>query len=436
MNYSQALEFIARTFPSFQSVGKEAYHEGLGGIVRMCRELGNPQQDYLTIHVAGTNGKGSVSHILASVLQAAGYCVGLFTSPHLHDLCERIRVNGEPIPGNKVARFIGAYGETMREMGLSYFEMTAAMAFQHFSDSEVEVAVIETGLGGRLDATNIVSPLLSIITNIGLDHADILGPTLAAIAGEKAGIIKPGVPVVVGESDAESAPVFEKRAAEMESKLTFADRMYVCIDAESKQDRMRYTLQKSDGRTQTLDLDLLGDYQQKNIVTARTAISILRHSTPLNISTRALMEGCRSVIASTGLRGRWETISRDPLVVCDVGHNAHGLRSVIGQIERQSYEKLFMVLGFVREKNLEEILPLLPHKAYYLFTQPQSERALPAETLAGMAAGYGLVGETVTTPRNALSKARELASAKDMIFVGGSTYVVAEVLPQNRIPVL
>lgn len=293
MTYQEALDFLNGNFVSFQTAGRTAYKGGLEAITGMCRAMGDPQRDYLSIHIAGTNGKGSVAHMLASVLQAAGYRTGLYTSPHLHDFRERIRVDGEMIPQEKVAAFLDRYGKEMTERGLSYFEMTTAMAFHRFSEAGVEVAVVETGLGGRLDATNVLQPILSIITNIGLDHSDILGPTVAHIAAEKAGIIKPGIPVLVGETDPESAPVFTARAAECGSPLVFADRTYECTGSTLRPPLQYCTLRRiGDGATRTIAIDLLGEYQRKNLVTVRTAVSLLRHRTQLDISRRAMLDGC------------------------------------------------------------------------------------------------------------------------------------------------
>lgn len=429
MNYAQATHFLFNSFPSYQNIGSQAYKEGIQGITEMCRLLGDPQKNYLTIHVAGTNGKGSVSHMLASVLQQAGYCVGLFTSPHLLDFRERIRVNGECISEKEVVRFTKEHKEEMVSLGLSFFEMTTAMAFNHFAQSDVEVAVIETGLGGRLDSTNIITPILSVITNIGLEHTAMLGNTIAEIAFEKAGIIKPEVPVVVGEWAPESGEVFERMAEMCGSELVYADREWTVLESEPSAEGVRYTLQRPrDGRTQILDLDLAGGYQRKNILTVRTAVSLLRNRTHLNISTRALVEGLRSVVSSTGLMGRWHKLHDAPLAVCDTGHNAHGLAEVVKQIGQQTYEHLFVVIGVVSDKDVDAIVPLMPTDAYYLFTQSSVRRAMPAEELAAVFVREGFKGEVVPTVAEAYQRALELASADDMIFVGGSTFVVSDLI--------
>lgn len=429
MNYSKTVEFLFNSFPPYQTVGAGAYKEGLGSITEMCRVLDNPQRNYLTIHVAGTNGKGSVAHTLASILEQAGYCVGLYTSPHLNDFRERIRVDGEMISEKKVVKFVDKNKEKMVELQLSFFEMTTALAFEHFSDSNVEVAVIETGLGGRLDATNIIKPILSIITNIGLDHTQFLGDTIEKIAQEKAGIIKKDVPVVVGESGDESDPVFIETASSAGSSLVFADKDWSCLEIEHHPERVRYTIQHNiDGRLQNLDSDLKGYCQEKNILTIRAAVHALRHHTQLNISTRALLSGTSSVCASTGLKGRWQIISDAPFTVCDTAHNAAGLYDVIRQIRAQKYNKLYIVFGIVRDKDLSEILPLLPRHAYYFFTQPSGLRAMPAETFTNQATEAGLSGEICGTVAESYKRAQGLATDEDMIFVGGSSFVVADLL--------
>ena len=429
MNYSQTIDFLFNSFPTYQNIGPGAYKEGLQSITRMCEVLDNPQRNYFVIHVAGTNGKGSVSHMLASVLQQAGYCVGLYTSPHLVDFRERIRVDGEPISERQVVRFVDEYRDKMVELGLSFFEMTTALAFHHFSESSVEIAVVETGIGGRLDATNIVKPILSIITNIGLEHTALLGGTIAEIAFEKGGIIKPEVPVIVGESHPESCPVFEELAQANRTSVVYADRTWEVLDTEPSGALVRYTLQRhSDGRTQILDLDLAGAYQRKNILTARTAVSLLRNHTHLNISTRALVEGIRTVAPSTGLRGRWQQLSQAPLVVWVSGHNAHGLAEVVAQIGAQHYERLFMVIGMVNDKDFSSVIPLMPKEAHYVFTQASVRRALPADELAAKFRHEGFEGDVVPDVHDAYRHAISLASADDMIFIGGSTFVVADLL--------
>ena len=429
MNYTQTLEFLFSSLPAFESQGATAYKPGLERITAFCRHLGNPQRNFFTIHIAGTNGKGSVAHIIASVLQQAGYHTGLFTSPHLQDFRERIRVDGEMIPKQKVVNFVDKHHDKMVELQLSFFEMTAAMAFDYFAQSDVEVAVIETGLGGRLDATNLIVPILSIITNIGLEHTALLGDTLQKIAAEKAGIIKKSIPVLIGEADPRYNGVIEQAAAANKSKVLYAEQIFRCEKQAASGDRQLFTLRRMrDDRPFDVELDLEGNYQCHNIITASAAVDFLHEETPLTISRRAFIEGLRCTAANTALRGRWQKLGEAPLTVCDTGHNAHGIAYVAEQLRQTPHRKLYCVMGFVRDKDLAHILPLLPREAHYLFTQAHTERALTAEELTAKAAIYGLQGEAVADVQAAVARARELAAPEDMIFIGGSTYVVGEAL--------
>lgn len=431
MNYSQTLEFLFSSLPAYETAGATAYKPGLERIAAFCRHLGNPQRNFFTIHVAGTNGKGSVSHIIASVLQQAGYRTGLFTSPHLQDFRERIRVDGEMIPKQKVVNFVDKHHDRMVELGLSFFEMTAALAFDYFAQSDVEVAVIETGLGGRLDATNIIVPILSIITNIGMEHTALLGDTPEKIAAEKAGIIKKSIPVIIGEHDERCDPVFAEVAAANKSKLLHAEELFTCTGQEPAGERQLFHLHRTrDNHDFELLLDLAGDYQRHNIITATAAIDFLHQETPLTISRRAFLEGTRDAAAHTSLRGRWQKLGEKPLVICDTGHNAHGMAYVGEQLRRQSrdYAHLYCVLGVVNDKDLAHMFPLLPADALYIFTQAKTHRAIPAAELAERAAAFGLQGEVVADVQQAVARARELAGPDDMIFIGGSTYVVGEAL--------
>ena len=429
MNYTQTLEFLFSSLPAFETQGATAYKPGLERITAFCRHLGNPQRNFFTIHIAGTNGKGSVAHMIASVLQQAGYRTGLFTSPHLQDFRERIRVDGEMIPKQKVVNFVDKHHDKMVELQLSFFEMTAAMAFDYFAQSDVEVAVIETGLGGRLDATNIIVPILSIITNIGLEHTALLGDTLQKIAAEKAGIIKKSIPVLIGESDARYDGVIEQAAAASKSKVVHAEQVFRCEEQSLRGELQHFTLRRlRDDRIFDVELDLDGCYQRRNVVTASAAIDFLHEETPLTISRRAYLEGMRSAAANTSLRGRWQKLGEAPLTICDTGHNAHGIAYVAEQLRQTPHRELYCVMGFVRDKDLAHILPLLPREAHYIFTQARSERALTAEELTAKAAIYGLEGEAVADVAAAVARARELAAPEDMIFIGGSTYVVGEAL--------
>ena len=429
MNYTETLDFLFTSMPSFQRVGSDAYKPGLERITSFCQHLGNPQRNYYTIHVAGTNGKGSVSHMLASILQQAGYRTGLFTSPHLSDFRERIRVDGEMIPKQKVVNFVDKHQAKMQELELSFFEMTAAMAFDYFDQSDVEVAVIETGLGGRLDATNIIVPILSVITNIGMEHTEFLGDTIQKIASEKAGIIKKSVPVILGEASEEYNSVFEARAEELHSRLIYAQQEWRLNGVEHfDNENQHFSLTRTrDERGYELDVDLLGDYQRNNIVTACAAADILAEQTPLTISRRAFREGLARTAATTSLMGRWQVLGNEPYMVADTGHNLHGMRYVVEQLNALECDRLFCVIGFAKEKALEDIMAILPTKAHYIFTRASIDRARPIEDIAAVADKLGLKYECKPTVREAIAYAKSLALPTDAIFIGGSNFVVAEI---------
>lgn len=448
LSYKKTLDILYGMMPDFQNVGAGAYKPGLERIETFLNDLGNPHKSLQCIHIAGTNGKGSTSHMLASVLAAAGYKTGLYTSPHLHDFRERIKVNGEMIPEEEVINFAAEYLERMEELRLSFFEATVAMAFYYFKEQGVQAAVIETGLGGRLDATNIIKPVLSIITNIGMDHMSFLGNTIEQIAAEKAGIIKPGIPVIIGERDTKSFPVFADIAKRCNSELIPADTRYRYVASRRKTagdpeiaqgassgtnedcilgDGTVYTIEDiRKGNIFETEVDLLGRYQRKNILTTLTAVDILRNDAFPDITDKAIFTGLATTSVSTGLMGRWQIIGRKPLTVCDTGHNEHGIREVVEQIENENFHNLYIVLGVVNDKDLSSILPLMPKYAHYIFTQASVGRALPADELATEAECYDLEGEIVTGANEALAKARELALPDDMIFIGGSTFTVAD----------
>lgn len=430
MTYQECLDFLFNQVTSFQQVGAGAYKPGLERIEEFCALLGRPQRNYHTIHIAGTNGKGSTSHIIASVLQHAGYRVGLFTSPHLKDFRERVRIDGGMISECEVVEFVECNMPEIKRLGLSFFEITAALAFDHFSRQGVEVAVVETGLGGRLDATNIITPLASIITNIGLDHTDLLGSTLREVAGEKAGIVKWGVPVVLGERSEEYDEVFVSRAEQMEAPLYFAQEEFSVKEQRAEDDAQRFVLLRTrDNREFEVELDLMGEYQYNNVVTASAALDVLHQHSPLTIPRRAYVEGLRSVARTTALAGRWQVLSQEPYMVCDTGHNEHGIKYVAAQLQRltERYSRLYCVVGFAKEKNLDEVLPLLPRNACYIFTQASSPRALPAEELCAKANAEGLQGEVKKSVAEAVEYARELATQDDAIFIGGSNFIVGEI---------
>ena len=430
MNYTETLDYLFSSMPSFQQVGGDAYKPGLERIAEFCRSIGNPQRNYFVIHVAGTNGKGSVSNMLAAVLQQAGYQTGLFTSPHLTDFRERIRVNGEMIPKQKVVNFVDRYKAEMERLQLSFFEMTTAMAFDYFAQSDVEVAVIEAGLGGRLDATNIVQPVISVITNIGLEHTEYLGDSLPKIAREKGGIIKKCTPVVVGEKNSNYNLVLEEIADDLRSELIYADEAFTLGECGFEGGKQVVTLNRSrDGYPYRLRLDLLGGYQRQNLATVATVLDVLHETTPLSISRRAFVEGVRDVCAITSFRGRWQVLSEKPLVVCDTAHNEHGIAEVAKQLnERTNKGKLFCILGFCEDKEFDKMLALMPNDAHYIFTQASIRRAASVEKISEVAVSLGLDFEIAPSVEEALVKAQSQLTEDDMLFIGGSTFVVAEVL--------
>ncbi len=410
MDYQSTIDFLFSRFAEFQWVGGAAYKPGLGNALRLDEHFGRPHRKFHTIHVAGTNGKGSVSHMIAAILQSAGYKTGLYTSPHLLDFRERIRVDGEMIPEQEVIDFVRDNSDFIDDLQPSFFEITTAMAFDRFARSGVDAAVIEAGLGGRLDSTNIITPLVSVITNIGYDHTRFLGDTLEKIAVEKAGIIKPGVPVVIGETQPETDLIFREIAAENCAPIVFADQHFAHVS------------------TADYPLDLTGRYQEKNLKTVLAAVERLNEQEIPSLSQSAVKEGLAHAAQLTGLRGRWQILQQKPLIVADTGHNEAGLREVTTQIVETPHDKLYVVFGVVNDKDLVKIWPLMPREAYYFFTQAQIERALPAEKLYAQAMDHGFAGELVPTIPAAIERAQALADQDDMIFIGGSTFTVTEAL--------
>ena len=430
MNYTETLDYLFSSMPSFQQVGGDAYKPGLERIAEFCRSIGNPQRNYFVIHVAGTNGKGSVSNMLSAVLQQAGYQTGLFTSPHLTDFRERIRVNGEMIPKQKVVNFVDKYKAEMERLQLSFFEMTTAMAFDYFAQSDVEVAVIETGLGGRLDATNIVQPLISVITNIGLEHTEYLGDSLPKIAREKGGIIKKCTPIVVGEKNSNYNLVLEEIASDLRSELTYANEAFVLQEHHYDGNKQVVTMTRTrDKHPYQVRLDLLGEYQRHNLATTATVLDILHEKTPLSISRRAFVEGLREVSQLTSFRGRWQVLSQKPTIVCDTGHNEHGIAEVAKQLQNRSNSgKLLCVMGFCEDKDFSNMLALMPRDAHYIFTKASIRRAASLEKITEVASSFALDFEVAESVAEAVAKAKEMLTEEDMLFIGGSTFVVAESL--------
>lgn len=430
MNYTETLDYLFTSLPTFQQDGALAYKPGLERVSEFCRKIGNPQRSYFVIHVAGTNGKGSVSNMLASVLQQAGYQVGLYTSPHLTDFRERIRINGEMISKQKVVNFVSKYRKDMEECELSFFEMTTAMAFDYFAQNDVEVAVIETGLGGRLDATNIVIPAVSVITNVGLEHTDLLGDSLPKIAREKGGIIKKSIPVVVGEKSSAYNLVIEDIATDRHSTVIYAEQAFECHRQQHEGAVQVFDMIRTrDNQQYTLRIPLLGEYQRQNVATVCAVADYLHENTPLSISRRAFVEGMRDTTLITGFRGRWQTLSTAPTIICDTAHNAHGIRLVAKQLEEIKQGKLYCVMGFCEDKNITGMLALMPKDAHYIFTRAESRRAATVEHISAIASALNLDFECQPTVATAVERAKSLASGDDTIFIGGSTFVVAEILP-------
>ncbi len=417
MNYKQTIDYLYNAAPAFEKVGAGAYKEGLYNTHALDEHFGHPHKAYRTIHIAGTNGKGSCSHTLAAILQCAGYKVGLYTSPHLVDFRERIRVNGECIPKERVIRFVEEERSFFEPLHPSFFELTTALAFKYFEEQSVDVAVIEVGLGGRLDCTNIITPLLSVITNISFDHTQFLGDTLALIAGEKAGIIKPGTPCVIGEYTSETRPVFERKASENGSPVIFAEDNRLTNDA---------------------DFELKGYYQEKNKNTILNAVSVLRNA--LNIDDSAIKDGMENVCELTGLAGRWQTIATKPLVICDTGHNLAGWNYLSTQIKdtadrlersatatgKQSVTRI--VFGMVDDKDINAVMKLLPTDAVYYFCQATTHRAIRAKDVFELAQAVGLHGTYYNSVSQAYKKALSESASTDFLFVGGSSYIVADLL--------
>lgn len=404
MTYKETLDWMFAQLPMYQNKGKVAFNSKLDGITLFASHLGNPHTNFKSIHVAGTNGKGSSSHLLASVLQEAGYKVGLYTSPHLKDFRERIRINGKKINKDWVVDFIEDNSSFFEQRKLSFFEMTVGMAFSYFDKESVDIAIIEVGLGGRLDSTNIIHPEVSLITNIGLDHTDILGDTIPEIAREKAGIIKPNTPVVISEFNEETAPIFKKVANKMNSKILFAD---------------------SGNYNSDYEIGLLGSYQKRNIKGVLGTLNLLKG---FEIREEDKVHGFKNVVKNTGLMGRWQKIGDQPTIICDTAHNKDGLSYVLEQLKNQEFDTLHIVIGVVKDKNITDILPLFPKNAVYYFCKPKIFRGLDENILARQFYDLNFKGEIYKSVNKAFKTAKKQAKKSDLIYVGGSNFVVAEVL--------
>ena len=431
MNYSETIQYLFSQLPLFTRDGASAYKADLHNTIALCERLDNPQHKFKSIHIGGTNGKGSTSHMLAAVLQTAGYKTGLYTSPHLKDFRERIRINGAMIGEQEVIDFVAKHRADFDEIKPSFFEMTVALAFDFFARNHVDIAVIEVGLGGRLDSTNIITPLLSLITNIGWDHMNILGNTLSLIAAEKAGIIKPGIPVIIGEQQPEVADVFIEKAANENSSISFASNLQSTVgnrESVNNDELLAITVTgRKDPKAIDLSLDLTGTYQLKNVKTVLSAIDELR-TQGFTITDEHIKKALHQVKTLTGLHGRWEILSRDPLTICDTGHNPEGIQEVLQNIAAVNYEHLHFVLGVVNDKDISKILAMLPAKATYYFCKPNIPRGLEAESLKLNAESFGLHGDLYLSVKAALLAAQNKAGKNDLVFAGGSTFVVAEVV--------
>jgi dihydrofolate synthase/folylpolyglutamate synthase len=429
MNYEQTLEYLFSQLPAYHRVGKAAYKGDMSNTIALDNYFGNPHRKYPSVHIGGTNGKGSVSHMVASVLQETGFRTGLYTSPHLRDFRERIRVNGKMIGENTVIEFVENNREIFEKVQPSFFEMTVAMAFDYFAKKNVDVAVVEVGLGGRLDSTNIIEPVLSVITNIGHDHMDLLGSTPEKIAVEKAGIIKRSVPVVISETQTSVRDVFVSRAADSGSPITFADVRFSCFldTIDFIRGERKYVISdlnthhKYEGTTV-----LCGDYQARNL--KAVYCTVLNLPDTFKISEKNICDGIRNVVENTGLEGRWQVLNTEPLTICDTAHNKEGLEIVLGQLSKIHRSTLHIIIGFVNDKDLSSLLPLFPADAKYYFTRASVPRALNENNLKNEAFRFGLTGDSYPDVKSALGHALKKAAKSDLIFIGGSTFVVAEIV--------
>ncbi len=429
LTYNDAIDYLYNKAPLFSRMGKVAYKANLDNTLKLDAYFKHPHKSYKTIHIAGTNGKGSVAHTIAAILMDAGYKTGLYTSPHLKDFRERIKINGLNISEAYILGFLNQYWQLIEDIQPSFFEITTIMAFQYFAENKVDIAVIETGLGGRLDSTNIIEPLLSIITNIGWDHSDLLGNTLEKIAYEKAGIIKKHVPVIIGEHQTPTDAIFQNKAYQEQCDLIFADDEYTIENYFITQNQLLQLSVNKRGRTlyPGLKYQLIGYYQSKNVPTILAAVNYLNKLGFL-IQDKNIYHAFRYVVDLTQFRGRWQVIHQQPLTIADIGHNKPALEHNIRQLLRMKKNKLFFVVGFMNDKDIHSILPLFPTDAYYFFTEAPIPRSIKSDVLKQMASNFGLYGQSEPSPGKALTKAIDLAQPNDMVYVGGSTFIVAEVL--------
>lgn len=426
--YSETLEFLFSRLPMFSRIGGAAFKKDLTNTLALCAELGNPEKKFKSIHIAGTNGKGSSSHMLASIFQSQGFKTGLYTSPHLRNFRERIRINGEMIGEEEVIQFTDRMEASIQRIQPSFFELGVAMAFEHFAKNQVDIAIIETGMGGRLDSTNVILPELSLITNIGMDHTEFLGKTLPAIAVEKAGIIKPKIPAIISKTQAETTSVFQLKAQEMGSPLYFADQLWEINQTARNNDYQTFAVKRK-GFQEAFEvhLDLTGTYQRYNLPGILEVLHQLKGSA-WECEPASIFKGLSHVKSQTGLLGRWQLLGKSPKIICDTGHNEDGIKEVVAMLQQEHFSRLHVVIGMVNDKDIDTILSLLPKTAIYYFTQAAIPRAMPAEELKAKAHRFGLFGNHYPTVASAYETAKQAAADADLIFVGGSTFVVAEVV--------
>ncbi len=427
MTYEQTISYLYEKLPVFHRIGKQAYKADLNNTIALCEHLDNPHQKFKTIHVAGTNGKGSTSHYLAAIFQSAGYKTGLYTSPHLKSFTERIRINGQPIPETKVVEFVESNQLFIEELKPSFFELTVGMAFEYFAEEKVDIAIIEVGLGGRLDSTNIITPILSVITNISFDHTDILGDTLPKIAYEKAGIIKQQISVVISERNSETSAVFIDKAKTENAPICFASDEYRVIDFKLNENSIDLEIIRiKDKYPFIINSQLMGNYQFKNIVGVLKAVDLLVEM-GYSINSKSIEDGFSKVVDLTGLKGRWQALSKSPKIICDTAHNVAGFSQILENLRISKYHQLWMILGFVSDKDISSILSLLPKEANYIFCQANIPRALSASELSNKAKGFGLDGVVINEVNEAIDYVVSNCNNDDLIYVGGSTFVVAEI---------
>jgi dihydrofolate synthase/folylpolyglutamate synthase len=426
MTYPETIDYLYAQLPVFHRIGKVAFKANLDNTLAICEHLGNPQNKFKSIHVAGTNGKGSTSHLLAAILQSAGYKTGLYTSPHLKSYTERMKINGQPIPEEKVVQFVADNQSFIEELKPSFFEMTVGLAFDYFANEQVDIAIIEVGLGGRLDSTNIIIPEISIITNISFDHTDILGDTLPKIASEKAGIIKPQIPVVISERQAETDWVFKEKANLENAPIYFAEDFLKIEQSELVDSKLKLNVfDKEQNSSVEIISQLSGNYQLKNILGVLQATVVL-NKLGYNIPESAVLIGFENVLNLTNLKGRWQKLAESPLVICDTAHNIGGIQEILLSISTMKFAQLWLILGFVSDKDIDGILSILPKTAKYIFCNSNTPRALDAELLRIRANNFSLEGIVIQDVNEALRFAKENANGDDLIYVGGSTFVVAE----------